>query len=342
MSTKIIEIGYKGIGQSWCRTIQASTDCQLVGIVDTDEEVRLLAESATSRPVFSSIAEAKASVGPDAAVIASPSFTHADVVRDCLKHRLHVLVEKPFALDLIQARRLVEDAERDGLILLVSQNCRYHVESCAVRGFIREGKVGKVGLVRIEGFNLADVGGANYRCRLANPHLWEMAIHQLDLLRFLFDCDVERVFCALHNPSWSWYQSSACTHIWLELSNGVKVNYLGTYVTRGPESTWDNTWRIEGTDGTLLWNDLPEVTLAYVSEPKAEVEVLSVEPLPHADLDGTLNELIQAIRRGSAEKCSGRDNLKSLAICSACEISAQQRRVVELVDVLDENEKLAK
>ncbi|MDP6506170.1 MAG: Gfo/Idh/MocA family oxidoreductase, partial [Planctomycetota bacterium] len=270
--------------------------------------------------------------------IASPSFTHADVVGDCLKHGLHVLVEKPFALDLIQARRLVEDAEKDELVLLVSQNYRYHAESCAVRSFIRSGKAGEVGLVRIEGFNLADVGGSNYRCRIANPHLWEMAIHQLDLLRFLFDSEVERVFCALHNLSWSWYQGSACTHIWLELSNGVKVNYLGTYVARGPISSWDNSWRIEGTNGTLLWNDLPETTLAYVSEPNAEAEVLSVEPVPHAGLQGTLNELIQAIRRGSATECSGRDNLKSLAICSACEISAQQRRVVELAEVMAEKQ----
>ena len=250
-----------------------------------------MAESETGIPVFSSVKEAKTSVAADAAVIATPSFAHADNVRECLKNRLHVLVEKPFTLDINEARRLVEDAESEGLVLLVSQNYRYHTETCAARNAIRSGKLGKVEFVQIQGFNLADMNGVNYRCRLHNPHLWEMAVHQFDLIRFLFDCDVERVFCTLFNPSWSWYKDSACTHAWLELSNDARVNYMGTYVTRGPESTWDNSWRIEGTDGTILLNELPDAPLAYVSGPKAKPEILSMDKLAHENLYGTLAEM---------------------------------------------------
>ena len=194
--------------------------------------------------------------------------------------------------------------------------------------------MGEVEFVQIQGFNLADTGGS-YRCRIRNPHLWEMAIHQFDLLRFLFDSDVARVFCALFNPSWSWYEGAAYTHAWLELARGVRVNYLGTYVTRGPQSTWDNAWRFEGTSGAILWNESPQVLLQYVSEPGAAAETLPVKPLSHENLHGTLNELVLAIEKGAAAQCCGRDNLKSLAICSACEISAQERRVVEMVDVIE-------
>lgn len=333
MATRIIEIGYKGIGRAWCEIIRGTSNCELIGIVDTDTEIQRTAASETGLPTFSSVAEAKAAVGPDAAVIATPSFVHADNVRECLKSRLHVLVEKPFTVDLSEAKRLVEHAESEGLVLLVSQNYRYHAAACAVRNLIRDGKLGEVEFVQIQGFNLSDTGGS-YRCRIRNPHLWEMAIHQFDLLRFLFDSDVERVFCVLFNPSWSWYKGSACTHAWLELASSVRVNYMGTYVTRGPQSTWDNAWRFEGTGGTILWDESPDTPLQYVSEPGAVAETLPVKQLPHENLDGTLNELILAIERGAAAECSGRDNLRSLAICSACEISAQERRVVEMAKVL--------
>ncbi|MDP6381153.1 MAG: Gfo/Idh/MocA family oxidoreductase, partial [Phycisphaerae bacterium] len=205
-------------------------------------------------------------------------------------------------------------------------------ESCAARDFLSAGKVGSVEFGQIRGFNLADMDGTNYRCGIDNPHLWEMAIHQFDLLRFLFERDVERVFCTLLNPSWSWSKGNALTHAWLELEGGVKVDYVGTYVTQGPQSTWENSWRFEGTGGTLLWHDSADGPLQYVSGPGEVPEAVLAGPLPHENLQGTLNELLKAIDRGAAAYCSGRDNLKSLAICSACEISARERQVVEVAE----------
>jgi len=334
MSISILEVGYKGIGRSWCSTIERTPDCQLSGIIDIDEGVRKLAESEKRVPVFPSIAEAKAAVGADAVVIASPSFAHAENVKEALDNELHVLVEKPFTLVLNEAKRLAEYAEGKKRIVLVSQNYRYHEESRTVRNLIKGGKVGKPEFVQIQGFNLADVDGTNYRCRLPNPHLWEMAVHQFDLLRFLFDTEVESVFCAFFNPSWSWYQHSAYTHAWFELSNGVRVNYIGTYVTQGPISSWNNSWRIEGTDGTLLWCEPSEIPLQYTPGPTTSPEVLPVEQFSPANLEGTLDELLRAINRGAASECSARDNLKTLAICVACEISAREQCVVNVADVL--------
>ncbi len=334
MSIQILEVGYKGQGRAWCSTIERTPDCKLTGIVDIDEGVRKLAESERCVPIFPSITEAKAAVGADVAVIASPSFAHAENVQEALDNDLHVLVEKPFTLDLNEAKRLVEYAETKKRILLVSQNYRYDGESRTVRNLIKTGKVGKPEFVQIQGFNLADVDGTNYRCRLPNPHLWEMAVHQFDLVRFLFDAEVESVFCALFNPSWSWYQHSAYTNAWFELSNKIRVNYIGTYVTRGPISSWNNSWRIEGTDGTLLWREPTEIPLQYTLGPGTSPEVLPVEQFPRAGIEGTLDELLLAINRKSAFECSAKDNLNTLAICVACEISAREQRVVNVADVL--------
>lgn len=335
MSIKILEVGYKGVGRAWCSTIEKTPACQLSAIVDINEEIRKLAESERNVPAFSSVAEAKAAVGAEAAVIASPSFAHAKNVSEALDNELHVLVEKPFTLNLDEAKRLVKDAETRKRILLVSHNYRYHAESRTIRKLIKAGKVGKPEFVQIQGFNLADIEGTNYRCRLPNPHLWEMAVHQFDLLRFIFETEVEKVFCTLFNPSWSWYQHSASTHAWLKLSNGIRVNYIGTYVTRGPQSSWDNGWRFEGSNGTLLWCEPPHIPLQYTSGTETSPAVLSVEQLPRTNLEGTLDELLRAINRGSALECSAQDNLKTLAICAACEISAREQQTVNVADVLE-------
>ena len=232
---------------------------------------------------------------------------------------------------------MIEAAETKKRILLVSQNYRYDEESRTVRQLIKTGTVGQTELVPIQGFNLADVDGSNYRLSLSNPHLWEMAVHQFDLLRFLFDAEVETVFCALFNPSWSWYQHPAYTHAWFELSNEIRVNYIGTHVTRGPISSWNNSWRIEGTNRTLLWREPPEIPLQYTPMPDISPEGLPVERFPKSNLEGTLDELVRAINKGSAIECSGRDNLNTLAICVVCEISAREQGMVKVADVLKGN-----
>ena len=335
MSIDVIEIGYNGIGRSWCRTIQKFEACELVGIVDIDADIRAEAETAVGVPTFETVASAQNALGADAAVIATPSFAHAENIRDCLDSGLHVLSEKPFTLDIDEAVELAAQADRTERRLLIRQNYRFHAQMATLRDLSQAGKVGKPEFVQVDGFNLADMGGENYRCRMENPHMWEMAIHQFDLLRFLFSAEVERVFCTLSNPSWSWYKGNASTHAWFEMDTGLKVNYTGTYTTQGPTTSWNNRWRIEGTEGTLIVDGDPDGdSLTFVSGPDAEAETLPVKPLPREDLNGTLDALVQAIDCGTATVCGAKDNLKTVAICSACELSSRDGRFVKVSELL--------
>ncbi|MDK1032307.1 MAG: hypothetical protein QGD94_09900, partial [Planctomycetia bacterium] len=61
MGIGILQIGYKGIGRGWCKTIQGTPNCRLVGVVDPDDEARQLAAPETGACAFGSVAEAKAS-----------------------------------------------------------------------------------------------------------------------------------------------------------------------------------------------------------------------------------------------------------------------------------------
>ncbi|MYL96824.1 oxidoreductase [Novosphingobium sp. FGD1] len=77
-------------------------------------------------------------------VIATPSDTHADIARKVIEAGRHVVVEKPFTLQLTQAQALVELARERGVVLSVFHNRRWDTDFMAVRAAIDEGLIGRV------------------------------------------------------------------------------------------------------------------------------------------------------------------------------------------------------
>ncbi|MEI2454926.1 MULTISPECIES: oxidoreductase [Lysobacter] len=77
-------------------------------------------------------------------VIATPNASHAPLARAALDAGKHVVIDKPFALDLRQARELSALAQQRGRLLSVFQNRRWDSDFLAVRGLIQDGRLGEV------------------------------------------------------------------------------------------------------------------------------------------------------------------------------------------------------
>jgi len=80
----------------------------------------------------------------DACLVLTPHFLHHPIAVAALEAGKHVLVEKPTAVSVRAAQRMVEAAERTGRVLAVAENARYHLSTRAVRWVIEEGLVGDV------------------------------------------------------------------------------------------------------------------------------------------------------------------------------------------------------
>ncbi|MCC6166434.1 MAG: Gfo/Idh/MocA family oxidoreductase [Caldilineaceae bacterium] len=80
----------------------------------------------------------------DAVSICVPSGLHAQVAVDALHAGKHVLVEKPIAITLDDADRMIEVAEATGCTLGVVLQNRYNHPMRQVRDLIDEGKLGRL------------------------------------------------------------------------------------------------------------------------------------------------------------------------------------------------------
>lgn len=80
----------------------------------------------------------------DLVVIASPNATHAPLAKMALNAGKHVVVDKPFTLDIDEARELAALAREKNLLLSVFQNRRWDTDYLGVKKVIDSGAIGQV------------------------------------------------------------------------------------------------------------------------------------------------------------------------------------------------------
>jgi predicted dehydrogenase len=80
----------------------------------------------------------------DLIVIATPNESHFPLAAAALKAGKHVVVDKPFTLDLAEARELVELSRQQNRLLSVFQNRRWESDILAARSILESGVLGKV------------------------------------------------------------------------------------------------------------------------------------------------------------------------------------------------------
>jgi predicted dehydrogenase len=134
----------------------------------------------------------------DAVAVCVPPRAHATVVLAALDARKHVLVEKPLCLDLDEADRLVARARRSAVTAMVGFNLRYHRHVLAARQAIASGRIGQVELLRTTWSSQvaapADSPDWRRRRELGGGVLNDLAVHHVDLWRFLLGSEVDQVF----------------------------------------------------------------------------------------------------------------------------------------------------
>ena len=174
----VVGVGY--LGKFHAEKYAASTKAQLIALVDIDQsKVRELAGKFQTE----AIGDYRELFGRVQCVsIAVPTRLHHDVAREFLKHGIDVLVEKPIAANLAEARELVQIAEARKAILQVGHLERYNPAIRKLESIINEPKF-------VECHRLAPFveRGTDVDVVL------DLMIHDIDVIASLVRSPVERV-----------------------------------------------------------------------------------------------------------------------------------------------------
>ena len=104
----------------------------------------------------------------DAIYVATPHPFHMDDTLLCLKHGKAVLCEKPFAINVAQAEKMIAFARRKKVFLMEAMWTHYFPAMAKVRELIAQGAIGEVRLAKADFCFRAKL---NPEGRLFNPHL---------------------------------------------------------------------------------------------------------------------------------------------------------------------------
>ena len=169
---------------------------EAVADVDADALTRVAQRFGVPRR-YGSVRELAADPSVEAVAVCVPAAVHSEAALAAMDAGKHLFVEKPLALSLDEADRLLERERESRLMATVGFNLRCHRLVRSARELLRAGAIGTVSSVAsaFEDARPAPPGPAGWRLRRVHGGgaLVDKAIHHMDLWRFLLDDEVEEV-----------------------------------------------------------------------------------------------------------------------------------------------------
>jgi predicted dehydrogenase len=335
---RLMQIGVGGFGRSWAELAARAPGIELVAVVDPDPAARAWAADALGLPpeaVVATADEAFARFDAEGVSIVTPPPTHYSLTVAALAAGRHVLLEKPLATSLAEAREMIAAADRAGRFVMVSQNYRMRPPVEAARQFVRSGALGALVAVKIA-FR-RDTRAAwptdNFRYAMRHPLVLDMTIHHADLLRSITGHEVDTVYARGWRVPDSPYVHDPAVIATMTLSGGATVVYDGDWAARGSETSGNADWEFIGERGRLWWTGDPDdalrgqLTLEPADEPARTLEFGgSDEAL--SDRPASLQAFRRAVETGVEPETAARDNIRSLAIVLACVESIERGEIV--------------
>lgn len=325
---RLLQIGMGGWGRDWASTVvPAVPEVKPVGYVDTSPAslTTLVDQGLAAKSLcFSSPDEAIVATSPDAVLVTANLPGHVPGVRAALDAGLPVLVEKPFAASVQEAREVVDLAAERGLTLMVSQNYRFHPAVHAVRELTREGSLGTLNAISVDfrrttAKRPAPVG----RPVLSDPLLGDMAIHHFDLIRAVTGANAREVVCRTWHPDGYGYGGPPAGAALITLENDLVVSYRGSWISSGPVTAWAGEWRMDFEHAEVTWTSRPDGSEGVTESVLVDGRPVTLPEPALTDRAGSLSEFVTAVRDDREPETSGRDNLASLAVTYAAIESAQ-------------------
>jgi predicted dehydrogenase len=320
-----------------------SADIDVVGVADVNLSAAELRGEELGCPAFGDHRALLDATAPDVAVVLAPHSFHAQITIDCLRAGAHVLTEKPIAVEVAEADRMIAAAGAAGRLLAVNLQHRTRAEIRTARRLIAEGRLGRI--QRVEMVAMWTRTRAYYRLASwrgtwlgeGGGVLMNQAPHNLDLVCHL--AGLPRRVSAWNRTLFHAIQTEDTSMAMLEWPDGA----MGTLLVSTAMAGEPERLLIAGTRGVLqigpgglrLSEVTPDLDDFLMTSPEpfgapqlADKQVsLEAGEGEHADIYANL---VAAVRNGVPLVADGEQGRLSLELANALIMSSQTDAAVEL------------
>lgn len=211
-------IGAGHLGSIHARLANELEDFEVTTIVDPNSDSSLALKTQLDAPNVRCVQDHCELIGQvDAAVIATPSTLHHLVGTELLDAGIHILVEKPIALNVSEADDMIAIADNRNVVLQVGHVERFNSAFAAAMAHVEDPVFIEASRCFMHSLRSLDIGVVH-----------DLMIHDIDLTLHIADASLQRVDAAggtVIGPREDMAQA------WLRFTNGVVANLKASRVS---------------------------------------------------------------------------------------------------------------
>ena len=329
LRTAVIGIG--AIGSLHARIYREHPLAELVGVMDTDRERAQAVGETLEVPWFTEVSDLVENCDFEAVSVAVPEQHRYEIAVPLARAGKHLLLEKPLAPSLAETDRLISDIEATGVLAMVNFILRFDPRYSEAREAAASGRLGDIHtiFVRRRGSSLgADIYG------VWTDLLISTGIHDLDIMAWLADAPVTRVYAETISRRSAAYGHDDAAMVLVRFENGV-IGSLETSWVLPPTlpAPLDASLQVVGAGGGVFV-DGSNHGLVTVDEDRMALPDLTHWPVTRGrvsgDLAASLDHFIRSVLAGRPPEMTLAKARVAHAIVDAAKRSARLNQPVEL------------
>lgn len=314
--------------------------------------------------LFTDYRELVASDVSDAFIVTTSLETHHDIAIRALEAGKHVLMEKPLAVTIRAARRMVEAARRNGVVLATAENAHYREDARASRWAVDNGVLGQIQMVVGGGIGagvwspsyvIAETPWRHEKLRAGGGPVIDLGVHRFNVLRSICGpiqtvsglvrtYEPERILRDLAGQVHGRFPANVEDAAFAQLTfqNGATGQFMFSWGAHGEQFHVPSGRIIWGSKGSLIGRQLTldggeklDVVELFRGQAASQQAALFPHGLADDPFGFALEQLdfIQAIASGGQTAVSGEEGLRDLAIAYAVIESSVAGRPVTVDEV---------
>ncbi|MFM7762329.1 MAG: Gfo/Idh/MocA family oxidoreductase [Acidimicrobiaceae bacterium] len=314
---KLALIGLGRMGRVHALALAESKTIEVVAVADPSSQSLEFAKTTfTNAAMFADYRQAMQHAGVEACLIASPTPLHAEMVQHALSRQLHVLCEKPLALDVEVARQLANDAESKKLVLQIGHWRRFSPPWMTAKRLLDEGAIGEPVMIRLSQWDANSPPASFCDVRVSGGLAIDCGVHEYDLAEWYFGEPAQAV------RAWNLPLVEKSLEAVGDVDNLCAVLEFAKSRTaivdlsRNCRYGDDVRTEILGSNGAIFVDLLPTGrTRLATKDGVVEVSGSQAQDATSAGVENQLEAFVEAIKVGSASKVpNGYDSARSTNI----------------------------
>ena len=305
----VIDVG--AMGENHVRVYHKIEEANLVAVSDVSERALKKIEKKYGAKGYTEYSELLENPEIEVVSVCVPTTFHHNVVMEAIKNGKHVLVEKPIAFTLEEAEEMIAAAKEAGVLLATGHVERFNPAVQKAKELVDDGVIGDI----VSAF-AKRVGPLPPRIKDVGVAI-DLAIHDLDIMNYLFDEEVTQVYGSMNNILGD-CEFEDHAEIMVNFDNEstgiIEVNWLTPYKRRELELT--------GTAG-IISVDYIQQSIEVYGKFAQDIQIKHEEPLK-----GELISFLNAVVNGTEPEITGEDGLKALKMVIAANRSSKEHKPI--------------